>query len=51
MKVSFKWQAGLSKAGYMHFPLAYLAYGRNGFSICLLCLSITIGWDKDPANN
>lgn len=49
IKTTFKFQAGVSKGGYMHFPLAYFAYGRNGFSLCLLFVSITIGWGDDSA--
>ena len=32
----------LSKEGYRHFPIIYLAYGKNGFLLCLLGATITV---------
>lgn len=51
MKLTVKIQAGLSKAGYFHIPLLYFAFGRNGFSVCVACVSLTIGWGNYPAKN
>ena len=33
---------GISDAGYRHFDLASLAIGRNGFTLVLLGLLITV---------
>lgn len=32
----------LSKEGYRYFPIIYFAYGKNGFSLCILCATITV---------
>lgn len=32
----------LSKEKYRHFPIIYLAYGTNGFSLCILGATITV---------
>jgi hypothetical protein len=32
----------ISKEGYRHFPILYFAYGKDGFSICILGMVITI---------
>lgn len=32
----------LSEAGYRHFPMLYLAWGKNGFSLCIIGLTITV---------
>ncbi len=33
---------GISKAGYRHFDLASLCLGRNGFSVVILGVLITV---------
>lgn len=32
----------ISDEGYRHFPILYFAYGTNGFTLCILGLTITI---------
>ena len=39
--IDFKF-AYISESGYMHFPFCFLAFGKNGFSICIIGLIITI---------
>lgn len=44
VKRSFKFDykfGHLSKNMYRHFPMLYFAYGKNGFSLCLLGATIT----------
>lgn len=34
--------AYISKEGYRHLPILYLAYGSNGFTVCIIGATITI---------
>ena len=40
-KIDYKF-GHLSKEGYRHFPIIYFAYGKNGFSVCILGATITV---------
>lgn len=43
MGINIKYRFGnISKDGYRHFSILYFAYGRNGFLLNILGLSITI---------
>ncbi len=44
MKISFKKNWGMSKAGYYHCPLLYFAFGRNGFTLTIIGLSLLVAW-------
>lgn len=47
LKVSYKNKWGKSGAGYYHIPLLYIAFGRNGFSFCLVGQNFTVSWSND----
>ena len=43
MKVTPSFQfAKISDGGYRHFPLLYLAYGKDGFMITIIGCSLTV---------
>lgn len=52
MKIKTSFKLGyMSEAGYRHFPLAYFAYGTNGFTLTLIGCSITIKlWEENKSN-
>lgn len=44
MKVTIRTCGGLSKAGYFHLPLLYIAYGLNGFTVSILLIQVIVSW-------
>ena len=43
MKITYNYKFGnISKEGYKHFSILYFAYGKNGFLINILGLSLIV---------
>jgi hypothetical protein len=48
MKTKFEYMfGGLSERKFRHWPVLYLANGRDGFCLCILGLHMTVKWGKD----
>jgi hypothetical protein len=48
IKTEYKF-GNLSEEGYRHFPIIYLAYGSNGFCLCILGLIVTVKLWKEKS--
>lgn len=46
IKIKFYKSIHISNDGYMHLPILYIAYGKNGFVFSFLIISICVAWNN-----